>query len=130
MCWKLPRRASWDTAFASTVQRGVGALLVASEPSYNRWHEHIVALATSHKMPAMYANRIYVQLACRKGGGRASFWFDWPLREAHGRRLGRQSRMVRDCSVSDLVHTSSRLSGYIALKLGPAEGPRVYVELW
>jgi putative ABC transport system substrate-binding protein len=48
-----------DTAFASTVQRGVGALLVASEPSYNRWHEHIVALATSHKMPAMYANRIY-----------------------------------------------------------------------
>jgi putative tryptophan/tyrosine transport system substrate-binding protein len=48
-----------DTAFASTVQRGVGALLVASEPSYNRWHEHIVALATSHKIPAMYANRIY-----------------------------------------------------------------------
>jgi putative ABC transport system substrate-binding protein len=48
-----------DRAFATTVQRGVGALLVASEPSYNRWHEHIVALATSHKMPAMYANRIY-----------------------------------------------------------------------
>jgi ABC-type uncharacterized transport system substrate-binding protein len=48
-----------DTAFASTVQRGVGALLLASEPSYNRWHEHIVALATSHKIPAMYANRIY-----------------------------------------------------------------------
>ena len=48
-----------DTAFASTVRRGVGALLVAPEPSYNRWHEHIVALATLHKMPAMYASRIY-----------------------------------------------------------------------
>jgi putative ABC transport system substrate-binding protein len=48
-----------DAAFASTVQRGVGALLVASEPSYNRWHEHIVMLAIRHKMPAMYASRIY-----------------------------------------------------------------------
>jgi putative tryptophan/tyrosine transport system substrate-binding protein len=48
-----------DTAFASTVQRGIGALLVAQEPSYNRWHEHIVALAARHKMPSMYASRIY-----------------------------------------------------------------------
>jgi putative ABC transport system substrate-binding protein len=50
-----------DTAFASAVQRGVGALLVASEPSYNRWHEHIVALALRHKMPAMYASRLYAE---------------------------------------------------------------------
>jgi putative ABC transport system substrate-binding protein len=48
-----------DTAFASTLQRGIGALLVAQEPSYNRWHEHIVTLAARHKMPAMYASRIY-----------------------------------------------------------------------
>ena len=48
-----------DTAFASTMQRGVGALLVAQEPSYNHWHEHIVALAARHKTPAMYASRIY-----------------------------------------------------------------------
>jgi len=41
------------------VQRGIGALLVAQEPSYNRWHEHIVALAARHKMPSMYASRIY-----------------------------------------------------------------------
>src|SRR5262249_17743548 len=37
----------------------VGALLVAQEPSYNRWHEHIVTLAARHKIPAMYASRIY-----------------------------------------------------------------------
>jgi len=48
-----------DTAFAGMVQRGIGALLVAQEPSYNRWHEHIVTLAARHKMPAMYASRIY-----------------------------------------------------------------------
>ena len=46
-------------AFASAVPQGIGALLVAQEPSYNRWHEHIVALAARHTMPAMYASRIY-----------------------------------------------------------------------
>jgi putative tryptophan/tyrosine transport system substrate-binding protein len=48
-----------DAAFASAAQQGIGALLVAQEPSYNRWHEHIVALAARHRMPAMYASRIY-----------------------------------------------------------------------
>jgi putative tryptophan/tyrosine transport system substrate-binding protein len=48
-----------DTAFASGTQQGVGALLVAQEPSYNSWHEHIAALAAHHKMPAMYGSRIY-----------------------------------------------------------------------
>ena len=48
-----------DRAFESTVQRGMGALLVAQEPSYDRWHEHIVALAARHEMPSIYANRIY-----------------------------------------------------------------------
>jgi putative tryptophan/tyrosine transport system substrate-binding protein len=48
-----------NTAFASSVQQGVGALLVAQEPSYNRWLERIVALAARHTMPAMYGNRIY-----------------------------------------------------------------------
>ena len=33
--------------------------MVAQEPSYNRWHEYIVTLAARHKMPAMYASRIY-----------------------------------------------------------------------
>jgi hypothetical protein len=32
-----------DAAFASAAPQGIVALLVAQEPSYNRWHEHIVA---------------------------------------------------------------------------------------
>jgi putative ABC transport system substrate-binding protein len=48
-----------DTAFANLMQQGVGALLVAQEPSYNRWVEHIVALAARHMMPSMYGSRLY-----------------------------------------------------------------------
>jgi hypothetical protein len=54
-----------------------------------------------------------------------AFWFDWLLRVA-GRRLGlRQSGMIGGCSASDLVHTSLATKRYIALKLEPAEDPRV-----
>ena len=45
-----------DTAFASTVQR-VGALLVAQEPSYNRWHEYIVTLAARHVIRCLQCTR-------------------------------------------------------------------------
>jgi ABC-type uncharacterized transport system substrate-binding protein len=48
-----------DTAFANLMQQGIGALLVAQEPSYNPWVEHIVALAARHMMPAMYGSRLY-----------------------------------------------------------------------
>jgi ABC-type uncharacterized transport system substrate-binding protein len=53
--------AELDSVFAGAVQQAVGALLVAQEPTYNRWHEHIVALAERHKMPAMYGSRIYAE---------------------------------------------------------------------
>src|SRR5262249_46373673 len=48
-----------DTAFANLMQQGIGALLVAQEPSYNPWVEHIVALAARHMAPAMYGSRLY-----------------------------------------------------------------------
>jgi putative tryptophan/tyrosine transport system substrate-binding protein len=41
------------------MQQRIGALLVAQEPSYNPWVEHIVALAACHVMPAMYGSRLY-----------------------------------------------------------------------
>src|SRR4029077_8128260 len=41
------------------MQQGIGALLVAQEPSYNPLVEHIVALAARHMMPAMYGLRLY-----------------------------------------------------------------------
>ena len=48
-----------DSVFASLVQLGVGALLLAQEPSYNRWRGQIIALASGYAIPTMYAIRDY-----------------------------------------------------------------------
>jgi putative tryptophan/tyrosine transport system substrate-binding protein len=49
-----------DSAFASMVQLGIGALVVAQEPAYLRWREQITALAARHAIPATYGQREYV----------------------------------------------------------------------
>ena len=57
---KVTTEGELDSAFASLVQLGVGALLVAQEPSYFRWREQIIALAARHAIPATYGQREYV----------------------------------------------------------------------
>ena len=56
---KAATEGELDNVFASLVQTGGGALLVAQEPSYNRWRGHIIALASGYGMPTMYALRDY-----------------------------------------------------------------------
>jgi putative ABC transport system substrate-binding protein len=46
-----------ETAFATFVQRGAGALLVGSGPFLFSNRERVVALAASHVLPASYSNR-------------------------------------------------------------------------
>jgi putative ABC transport system substrate-binding protein len=46
-----------ETAFATFVQRGAGALLVGSGGFLNTHRERLVALAARHALPAMYAQR-------------------------------------------------------------------------
>jgi putative tryptophan/tyrosine transport system substrate-binding protein len=53
------QRHELDSVFASLVKLGVGALLVAQEPSYLRWREQITALAARHAIPATYGQREY-----------------------------------------------------------------------
>jgi len=48
-----------DHVFASLAQGRVGALLVAQEPAYNQWRGQIIALASGHAIPTMYAIRDY-----------------------------------------------------------------------
>jgi putative ABC transport system substrate-binding protein len=48
-----------EIAFATMVQQGAGALLVAQEASYAGWLEQITALAARHAIPAVYGQREY-----------------------------------------------------------------------
>jgi putative tryptophan/tyrosine transport system substrate-binding protein len=46
-----------DAAFASLVQRGIGALIIANDPLFTARRDQIVALAARHTLPAMYFSR-------------------------------------------------------------------------
>jgi putative ABC transport system substrate-binding protein len=56
---KAATESELDGVFARLVQLRVGALLVAQEPSYNRWRGQIIALASGYATPTMYAIRDY-----------------------------------------------------------------------
>ena len=49
-----------DTAFATMAQERVGALMVFADPFFDVRRERIVALATRHRVPAIYHWRDYV----------------------------------------------------------------------
>jgi putative ABC transport system substrate-binding protein len=49
-----------ETAFASLVQLGAGALVVGADPVFNSWREQLVALASRHAVPAIYEWREFV----------------------------------------------------------------------
>ena len=51
-----------DTAFATLAQRRVGALMVCADPFFDVRRERIVALATRHRVPAIYHWREYVMI--------------------------------------------------------------------
>jgi ABC-type uncharacterized transport system substrate-binding protein len=56
---KASTEGELDGVFESLVQFGIGALLVAQEPSYLRWREQITALAARHAIPVTYGQRGY-----------------------------------------------------------------------
>jgi putative ABC transport system substrate-binding protein len=49
-----------EGAFATMTQQGTGALLVANDPTMQRWTGKIVALTMHHALAAMFNNRTYV----------------------------------------------------------------------
>ena len=58
---KVASERDFDHAFATFVQRKVGALLVTGGPFFNGRRRRIAALAIRHAVPAIYAVREYVE---------------------------------------------------------------------
>jgi putative ABC transport system substrate-binding protein len=50
----------FEPAFKELLNKGAGAMLAASDPFFNSHREKLVALAASHKLPAIYEFREYV----------------------------------------------------------------------
>ena len=61
-----------DTAFASAVRQGAGAMLVGSDPFFNSRSGRFVEQADRHSMPVIYPQREYV-----RGGGLISYGPDF-----------------------------------------------------
>jgi len=59
---------SLEAAFAKVVDEKAGALLVASDPLFNRLHKQVVEFATRDRIPAIYESREFVA-----AGGLASY---------------------------------------------------------
>ena len=57
-----------DTAFASIVQQGAGAILVTQDPFFGSQRQRLVASAERYKLPAIYCEREYAEI-----GGLASY---------------------------------------------------------
>ena len=57
---KASTKSDFDTAFASLVQRQVGALTVGADPFFNSHRDRLVALAARHALTARYELREFV----------------------------------------------------------------------
>ena len=54
---KASTDAELDTAFASLVNAGIGALLVTADPYFDTRRDRIVTFAAQHRLPAIYQFR-------------------------------------------------------------------------
>jgi putative tryptophan/tyrosine transport system substrate-binding protein len=50
-----------DGAFAALVERRPGALLVGADPIFLTWRDRFLALAARYALPAIFANREFVE---------------------------------------------------------------------
>ena len=112
-----------DQAFAALPQTGAGALIIAGDPSLGRRIDQIIALAASHRIPAMYPRREFVA-----AGGLMSYGTNFT--DAYRQVEVYVARILKGTKPADLpVVQAAKFDFVINLKTAKALGLELHPQL-
>jgi putative ABC transport system substrate-binding protein len=108
-----------ETAFASSVERGAGALLVTADPSFTSHRDQIVSLAARHAIPTLYHRREFTA-----AGGLMSY--GTKLSEAHRQAGVYAGKILKGEKPGDLpIVQSTKFEFVINLNTARALGVKI-----